>query len=111
MQRYNKFNFALAVLASMTICSLAIDCYSCNGPDGETGGCGQDPFHGHFVTTPDVNITSDNLSCFVSLLTLNNYFQSTKFNHVVYFFVRSLVVMAVLVALVLSKPRIIVNYF
>ena len=67
MQNFTKFAFALAILAAMAVGSMAIDCYVCSGPVGESGGCGQDPFHVHFVTTPDVSTAPGATVCFVSV--------------------------------------------
>ena len=65
MQNYNKFAFGLAVLAALYVPSAAIECYSCSGRIGKDGDCGQEPFRGHGVTTPDVNTTDSNI-CYVS---------------------------------------------
>ena len=65
MQNYNKFAFGLAVLATLSVASMAIQCYQCDGTIGQDGGCGQDPFHGHGVTTPDVTIIEATI-CYVS---------------------------------------------
>ena len=77
-----NFIFGLAIFVTLAVGSLAIDCYLCEGPDGESGGCGQDPFHGgHGVGTPNVNISSYNNICYVScsfklFLFQNGFFQS-----------------------------------
>ena len=67
MQNSTKLTFGLTVLAALAIGSLAIECYTCSGVVGEDGGCGQDPFKGHGVTTPNISTGTAFDVCFVSL--------------------------------------------
>ena len=76
MQNSTKLTFGLTILAALTIGSLAIECYICEGELGEEGGCGQDPFRGHGVTTPNVTTTSGFTSCIVSI------YSSVSFNNI-----------------------------
>ena len=52
----------------------AIDCYSCSGTIGEEGGCGQDPFVGPGVTTPDVETVTGASVCAVSPSFFSNFY-------------------------------------
>ena len=65
MQNLIAFTILVTFLTFLFMGSLAIDCYVCTGSRNEDGGCGQDPFSGHFVSTPDVDTTSDNAVCYV----------------------------------------------
>ena len=77
MQYCKKLVVTIAVLAVMILDSSAIDCYYCDGPKGEIGGCGQDPFLIKGIA-PAVNIIRGTDICFVSLILISKNTEKDK---------------------------------
>ena len=61
-----KFAISLTALVAMAMGTVAISCYDCEGPMGEQGGCGQDPWTSHSMSAPNVDTAADQTMCYVS---------------------------------------------
>ena len=64
-----KLIISFAILAATAMVAAAIECYNCEGPMGEAGGCGQDPWSSLSMSAPDVETTIESI-CYVCRIIL-----------------------------------------